>query len=127
MVDARQLPDFKEPQLAMAIEALPSETVDALPYGAIRIGNNGKVEYIVRQSGACRVPAITTASASTSSAGSRPVWTIPTFAAASSVPGYRECSIWSSATSATSRTATGNWVRSLNFSVSLSRSIHAVL
>ncbi|MBP2514551.1 hypothetical protein [Sphingomonas sp. PvP018] len=45
MVDARELPDFNEPQLAIAIEALPSETVDALPYGAIRIGDDGTVAY----------------------------------------------------------------------------------
>jgi hypothetical protein len=30
MVDARELPDFNEPRLAMVIEAPPSETVDAL-------------------------------------------------------------------------------------------------
>lgn len=42
---ASELPDFDEPHLALAIEALPSETVDALPYGAIRIGDDGRVEY----------------------------------------------------------------------------------
>lgn len=108
MVDPRELPDFNEPQLAMAIEALPSETVDALPYGAIRIGDDGKVEYY------------SAAERRLSGSGNHdrlgldffsriaPVWTILTFAVASSVPGYRACSIWSSATSATSRTATGN-------------------
>ena len=45
MIDARELPAFDEPKLALAIEALPSETVDTLPYGAIRLGDNGKVEY----------------------------------------------------------------------------------
>ena len=88
MVDARQLPDFNERQLAMVIEALPSETVDELPYGAIRIGDDGKAEYHSAAERRLSAPAITTASASTSSAGSRPVWTIPTFAAASSVPGF---------------------------------------
>ena len=105
MVDARQLPDFNERQLAMVIEALPSETVDELPYGAIRIGDDGKAEYHSAAERRLSAPAITTASASTSSAGSRPAWTIPTFAVASSVPGYRECLIWNSATSATSRIA----------------------
>lgn len=45
MIETRELPDFDDSQLAMAIEALPSEIVDALPYGAIRLGDDGKVEY----------------------------------------------------------------------------------
>lgn len=45
MIDAHELPDFDEPDLAMAIEALPSETVDTLPYGAIRLNDDGKVEF----------------------------------------------------------------------------------
>lgn len=45
MIDARELPAFDEPKLALAIEALPSETVDTLSFGAIRLGNDGKVEY----------------------------------------------------------------------------------
>ncbi len=45
MIDADELPDFNEPDLAMAIEALPSEAVDALPYGAIRLDDDGKVEF----------------------------------------------------------------------------------
>ena len=45
MIDARELPDFEEPHLAMAIEALPSEAVDTLPFGAIRLSSDGKVDY----------------------------------------------------------------------------------
>jgi len=45
VIDAYELPDFDAPRLAMAIEALPSEAVDTLPYGAIRLGDDGKVEY----------------------------------------------------------------------------------
>lgn len=45
MIDACELPAFDEPRLALAVEALPSAMVDALPYGAIRIGEDGKVEY----------------------------------------------------------------------------------
>lgn len=45
MIDAGELPDFDEPYLAMAIEALPSETVDTLPYGAIRLDDDGKVQF----------------------------------------------------------------------------------
>lgn len=40
-----ELPGFDHPQLALVIEALSDEAIDALPFGAIRLGNDGKVEY----------------------------------------------------------------------------------
>jgi photoactive yellow protein len=39
------VPDFDDPQLARAIEALPHEVVDTLPFGAIRVGDDGRVDY----------------------------------------------------------------------------------
>ncbi len=39
------LPDFEAPDLAAAVESLPLEVVDSLPFGAIRIGADGKVKF----------------------------------------------------------------------------------
>lgn len=36
-------PDFDEPRLAQAVEQLPPEQVDALPFGAIRLDAEGRV------------------------------------------------------------------------------------
>lgn len=38
-------PDFDAPDLAHKIEQLPRETVDNLPFGAIRLDANGKVAF----------------------------------------------------------------------------------
>ena len=55
MIEAGELPTFDEPRLARAVEALPSEVVDRLPFGAIRLGDDDRVEYFSeaerRQSG----------------------------------------------------------------------------
>ena len=45
MIDASELPDFDEPRLALAVEALPSEVVDTLPFGAIRLNDDGQVVF----------------------------------------------------------------------------------
>jgi photoactive yellow protein len=45
MMDGQERPDFDHPQLAVAVEALPPAEVDCLPFGAIRIGTEGNVEY----------------------------------------------------------------------------------
>jgi photoactive yellow protein len=45
MTSVSGLPDFDHPHLALAVEALPQEAVDALPFGAIRLGTDGKVEH----------------------------------------------------------------------------------
>lgn len=37
--------DFDEPNLAGAVERLPPETIDALPFGAIRIDREGRVAF----------------------------------------------------------------------------------
>ncbi len=37
------LPPFDEPQLAMAVERLPAECLDRLPFGAIRLDAHGRV------------------------------------------------------------------------------------
>lgn len=37
------LPDFDAPKLAEAVERLPPDRVDALPFGAIRLGDDGAV------------------------------------------------------------------------------------
>lgn len=42
------LPSFDEPQLARAVEALPSDAVDALPFGAIRLDADGNVRFYSR-------------------------------------------------------------------------------
>jgi photoactive yellow protein len=39
------VPPFDHPQLARAIEALPGEFVDALPFGAIRLDEDGRVLF----------------------------------------------------------------------------------
>ncbi len=36
-------PDFDDPRLAAAVESLSAEQIDALPFGAIRLDNAGKV------------------------------------------------------------------------------------
>ncbi|WP_242140256.1 MULTISPECIES: PAS domain-containing protein [unclassified Sphingomonas] len=45
MIIDRDLPEFETRHLASAIEALPGDIVDRLPFGVIRIGNDGRVEY----------------------------------------------------------------------------------
>lgn len=45
MIDVRASPDFDAPDLALRVEALPSVAVDALPFGAIRVGTDGLVDY----------------------------------------------------------------------------------
>ena len=42
---AQALPDFESPDLAAIVEALPPEVIDSLPFGAIRIGPDGRVQY----------------------------------------------------------------------------------
>jgi photoactive yellow protein len=39
-----KLPDFDEPHLAAAVEALSEEQVDRLPFGAIRLNAKGEAE-----------------------------------------------------------------------------------
>lgn len=39
------VPAFDHPQLARAIEALPDEVVDTLPFGAIRLDEEGRVLF----------------------------------------------------------------------------------
>ena len=41
-------PSFDTPNLAEAVEALPPDRIDALPFGAIRLGANGIVEVFNR-------------------------------------------------------------------------------
>lgn len=45
MIIDRDLPEFETRHLASAIEALPGDVVDRLPFGVIRIGDDGRVEY----------------------------------------------------------------------------------
>jgi photoactive yellow protein len=40
-----RLPDFDEPALARAVEALPLECVNALPFGAIRLDGANRVAF----------------------------------------------------------------------------------
>lgn len=39
------LPAFDQPQLARTLESLPPESIDALPYGAIRLDASGRVTF----------------------------------------------------------------------------------
>ena len=43
MLIAHDLPDFETPGLARAVEALPEEALDRLPYGAVRLDAAGVV------------------------------------------------------------------------------------
>lgn len=45
MGSAGELPDYDEPRLAAAVEALEAERIDALPYGAIRLDAQGIVQF----------------------------------------------------------------------------------
>lgn len=45
MILDHELPAFEHPKLALAIEALPGEAVDALPFGAIRLDEDGRVTF----------------------------------------------------------------------------------
>jgi photoactive yellow protein len=42
-VDASALPSFEQPDLARAVEALPVQALDGLPFGAIRLDADGIV------------------------------------------------------------------------------------
>ena len=44
----QDLPTFDTPQLAAAVERLPPETVDALPFGAVRLDGAGRVRFYSR-------------------------------------------------------------------------------
>ena len=43
--DTGLLPTYDDPALAAKVEALPAEAVDRLPFGAIRLDENGVVVY----------------------------------------------------------------------------------
>lgn len=45
MTEPAALPDFETPRLARAIERLPESEVDRLPFGAIRLGPDGRVLF----------------------------------------------------------------------------------
>ncbi|WP_051676497.1 hypothetical protein [Sphingomonas astaxanthinifaciens] len=57
---AELLPDYEEPALARAVESLPDEVIDRLPYGAIRLADDGRVLFYSeterRQSGSGELP-----------------------------------------------------------------------
>lgn len=42
---ANDLPEFDTPHLALAVEALSAEAIDSLPFGAIRLDDEGIVTY----------------------------------------------------------------------------------
>ncbi len=56
------LPDFDQPRLAEAVERLPPELIDSLPFGAIRLDDANRVtlfsEAEMRLSGFDRPPAL---------------------------------------------------------------------
>lgn len=45
MIEANELPCFDEPRLARAVEALPSEVIDQLPFGTVRLDQDGQVQF----------------------------------------------------------------------------------
>lgn len=45
MTEASSLLGFDEPELALAVEALPDEAIDSLPFGAIRLDDQGRVVF----------------------------------------------------------------------------------
>jgi photoactive yellow protein len=48
LIHSNKLPDFNDPELALTVETLTEEEIDALPFGAIRLDESGVVRFFSR-------------------------------------------------------------------------------